>query len=136
MTSVENESSEIPELIEIPEQNLHLINEVKPYFNKNEDLYVVIAREINYRYGKNNGDLRVGILRQTNSDLELVLPFSRKVIYANIKSNTIDIAYVENMTLQTTTISFNAEGKLDFEDYAFLLEPEEQYNLNPSNILR
>ena len=48
MTSVESEQV-IPELFEIPEQNLILRNEIEPYFNKDGDLFVIIAREINYR---------------------------------------------------------------------------------------
>lgn len=137
MTSVENET-EIPELLEIPEQNLRLINEIKPYFHKEGDLYVIIAREINIHYGLNNGNLRVGIIKfaKDSNNIELVLPFSKNIIYATIKNNTVEIAYVENKSLQTTNIAFNSEGDLNFEDYAFLLEPEEQYLLSSKLISR
>lgn len=137
MTSVRNES-EISELLEIPEQNLRLINEIKPYFHKEGDLYVIIAREINIHYGLNNGDLRVGIIRldKDSDNIELVLPFSKSIICANIKDNTIEIAYVENKILKTKIISFNNEGKLNFEDYAFLLEPEEQELLSSNFVSR
>lgn len=137
MTSVENEACEIPELLEIPEQDLRLINEIKPYFNKEGNLYVIIAREINYRNGINNGNLRVGILRQSDdSGFELILPFSKNLIYATIKDGIVELAYVEERKLKIKEIPFNSEGKLDFEDYAFLLEPEEQYLLRSRQISR
>lgn len=130
MTSVENES-EIPELLEIPEQNLRLINEINPYFQKKGDLFVIIAREINFRYGKNSGDLRVGIIRiKEDKTFELVLPFSKNIIYANINNNVVKIAYVEDYCLKNKDIELNESGRLNFEDYAFLLDPEEQYLLS------
>lgn len=130
MTSVENES-EIPELLEIPEQNLRLINEINPYFQKRGDLFVIIAREINFRYGKNNGDLRVGIVRiKEDKTFELVLPFSKNIIYATINNNVVKIAYVEDYCLKNKDIELNESGRLNFEDYAFLLDPGEQYLLS------
>ena len=130
MTSVENES-EIPELLEIPEQNLRLINEINPYFQKKGDLFVIIAREINFRYGKNSGDLRVGIIRiKEDKTFELVLPFSKNIIYATINNNVVKIAYTEDYCLKNKDIELNESGRLNFEDYAFLLDPEEQYLLS------
>ena len=130
MTSVENES-EIPELLEIPEQNLRLINEINPYFQKKGDLFVIIAREINFRYGKNSGDLRVGIIRiKEDKTFELVLPFSKNIIYATINNNVVKIAYVEDYCLKNKDIELNESGRLNFEDYAFLLDPGEQYLLS------
>lgn len=137
MTSVESETSEIPELLDIPEQGLRLINEVKPYFNKIGDLYVIIAREMNFRNGRNNGDLRVGIVRlREDNCFELILPFSKNLIYANIIGDAVELAYVENRSLKTKYIAFNNEGKLNFEDYAYLFEPEEQYILSSKSISR
>ncbi len=137
MTSVENEP-DIPMLLEIPEQNLTLRNEIEPYFNKDGDLFVIIAREINFRYGKNSGNLRVGIIRKREDNLgfDLVLPFSKNIIWANINGNVIEIGYVENMELQRINIAINEEGKLDFEDYAFLLEPEDQHLLKSRLVSR
>lgn len=137
MTSVESEQ-EIPELFEIPEQNLILRNEIEPYFNKYGDLFVIIAREINYRYGKNSGNLRVGIIRKMKDErgYDLVLPFSQNIIWASINGNIVEIGYVENMELQKISLAINEEGKLDFEDYAFLLEPEEQYLLKSRLVSR
>lgn len=130
MTSVENES-EIPELLEIPEQNLRLINEINPYFQKKGDLFVIIAREINFRYGKNSGDLRVGIIRiKEDKTFELVLPFSKNIIYATINNNVVKIAYTEDYCLKNKDIELNESGRLNFEDYAFLLDPGEQYLLS------
>ena len=130
MTSVENES-EIPELLEIPEQNLRLINEINPYFQKKGDLFVIIAREINFRYGKNSGDLRVGIIRiKEDKTFELVLPFSKNIIYATINNHVVKIAYTEDYCLKNKDIELNESGRLNFEDYAFLLDPEEQYLLS------
>ena len=134
MSSVENESSEIPELLEIPEQNLQLINEFKPYYYKEGDLYVIIARGINIRNGINNGDLRAGIIRlfkETNT-YELVLPFSKNLINAIIKEGMVKLVYVENRTLKTKSIPFDSEGKLNFDDYAFLLDEDEKWSLKPS----
>ena len=130
MTSVENES-EIPELLEIPEQNLRLINEINPYFQKKGDLFVIIAREINFRYGKNSGDLRVGIIRiKEDKTFELVLPFSKNIIYATINNNVVKIAYTKDYCLKNKDIELNESGRLNFEDYAFLLDPGEQYLLS------
>jgi len=139
MTNVENDTSEIPELLEISEQDLRLINEIKPYFHREGNLYVIIAREINFRNGINNGDLRVGIIRLVNEvskDFELVLPFSKNLIYATIKNDIVELAYVEDRKLKTSEIAFNNDGTLNFEDYAFLLEPEEQYILRSKHISR
>lgn len=137
MTSVESEQV-IPELFEIQEQNLILRNEIEPYFNKDGDLFVIIAREINYRYGKNSGNLRVGIIRKTEDErgYDLVLPFSQNIIWASIDGNIVEIGYVENMELQKISLAINEEGKLDFEDYAFLLEPEDQHILKSRLVSR
>jgi len=96
MTSVESEQV-IPELFEIPEQNLILRNE---------------------------------------RGYDLVLPFSQNIIWASIDGNIVEIGYVENMELQKISLAINEEGKLDFEDYAFLLEPEDQHILKSRLVSR
>lgn len=137
MTSVENESSEIPELLEISEQGLRLENVYKPYYCKKGDLYVIIAREINFRNGKNYGNLRAGIIRLTeDNDIELILPFSRNLIYADIKDDMVELAYVENRKLNTKSIFFNQEGKLNIEDFAFLYDSEDLNVLSTSSVSR
>lgn len=137
MTSVENESSEIPELLEIAEQGLRLENVYNPYYCKKDNLYVLITREINFRNGRNYGNLRAGIIRLTgNNDIELVLPFCRNLIYANLKDDMVELAYVENKDLKTKNIFFNQEGKLNIEDYAFLLDLEDEYLLSASSVSR
>lgn len=137
MTSVENESSEIPELLEISEQGLRLENVYKPYYCKKGDLYVIIAREMNFRNGRNYGNLRAGIIRLTkDNDIELILPFSRNLIYADIKDDMVELAYVENKKLNIKNIFFNQEGKLNIEDYAFLYDSEDLYVLNANQISR
>ncbi len=53
MTSVENEIQELPECFYIPEQDLRLINEIKPFYHKKDNLYVLVAREVEFRNGIN-----------------------------------------------------------------------------------
>lgn len=121
---ISSDSSSYDNVFYIKEQDLSLVNEVKPYFKKYGDLYVIIAREYNIHNGYNNGNLRVGIIKYKNENVELVLPFCTSLIYATIDNGIVTLTYVEDKSLKTKEIPLNEEEKLDFEDYSFLLGNE------------
>lgn len=125
MTSVKS-GEVLPDTMYIAEQNLNLVNEVKPYFRKQDDLYVIIAREIDYHNGMNNGNLRVGIIKlNDDNSYETILPFSKNLLYALFLGDKVKLVYVENKSLHTKEISFNSDRRLDYDDYAFLFKNDE-----------
>lgn len=116
-----------PKQLYIIEQGLFLNLNDPLIFCENEQGYIVIVAYENFvRNGHKEGNLMAGIIkRKVNSDYELILPFTTRLIYAEFKEkNSICLKYMEKGHLKQKIIKLNEEGKLEPYDYAFLLEPE------------
>lgn len=102
-------------------------------FEQKGNYLIILAREFNYRYGINNGDLKVGVVRYEKECIdgievyhfEEILPFTKKLLYARfLNDNKINLCSYEE-GLHNKIVSLNENGTLDLEDIEYTFEDYE-----------
>lgn len=125
--------------IYIPEQNLELMISDEFVMDTNGDMTSIIGREVNYRQGMNQGNLRAGIIKKTNDSdekehYEVVLPLTVNLLFAKFNDRSgIDLVFSLDGKVQTKSIYFQEDGTLNYDDYDFLLTDSEKLELQSSH---
>lgn len=125
--------------IYIPEQNLELMINDEFVMDTLGDMTSIIGREVNYRQGINQGNLRAGIIRKTENvdekeQYEVVLPLTVNLLFAKFNaSGGVDLVFSLDGKVQNRSIYFQEDGTLNYDDYDFLLTESEKRELQSSH---